>query len=445
MRDAFCMLFNQQNEVSTMKGRLENLEELMTNQTVLEDWFTPAKDALEKIRPPRSYPTLSNSTLIMLNCVRQIMSSTTLRDYIQHLFHLNEEAFIAPLARSTYSDALSHSARLSVTEQLVNRLAEKATQSLPDRLKGLEGLGNRSVYAIDGTYQEESSHFTKITPSQGGDDNSKGHLLLTIFNLRYGVPMNIEVETSSISEIKLLKERRSSNELTTEKNALWIVDRAFIDALYWDERKENHSVTMITRMKSNLNYQVVEKNKVTTSNKRQGITSDEIIQLDSSKYQWRLIGYWSESGEYYQYLTNDFELTPGVIAFLYHRRWDEEKYFDNFKNDMASTKAWGKSRVAIKQQALAGMITFILTKLFCLKHSINFEIKNMDGDTQSKRHLEKIEKHLDRVSGDEYRAFHTSLSKITKQIWRFLKGCMLKRSKKKLYETQLKPLMLAYM
>ncbi|VAW84670.1 hypothetical protein MNBD_GAMMA18-1212, partial [hydrothermal vent metagenome] len=39
----------------------------------------------------------------------------------------------------------------------------------------------------------------------------------------------------------------------------------------------------------------------------------------------------------------------------YHRRWDIEKYFDNFKNDMANAKAWGKSRECIEQQSLLAM------------------------------------------------------------------------------------------
>ena len=30
----------------------------------------------------------------------------------------------------------------------------------------------------------------------------------------------------------------------------------------------------------------------------------------------------------YEYLSNDFTLTSDIIAFLYHKRWDEEKYFD---------------------------------------------------------------------------------------------------------------------
>ena len=113
------------------------------------------------------------------------------------------------------------------------------------------------------------------------------------------------------------------------RNSLWAVDRAFIDAKYWDERKRKYGVTTITRMKSNLNYTVIESFKVTSANKKQGIKTDKLIQLDSSEEQWRLIGYKSSTGEYYEYLTNDLDLKPGVVAYLYHRRWDEEKYFDN--------------------------------------------------------------------------------------------------------------------
>ena len=221
------------------------------------------------------------------------------------------------------------------------------------------------------------------------------------------------------------------------------MDRGFIDAGFWDARKRNYGVTSITRMKANLNYTVTENLKVTSANKKQGVKIDQLIQLESSKEQWRLIGYKSDTGEYYEYLTNDLLLKPGVAAFLYHRRWDEEKYFDNYKNDMANAKAWGKSNAAIKQQAIIGMITFILTRLFSEKHAKNFGLPT-DGTTQAKRHERKQENYLEGKTIDQFRAFHTNLSKVTKQVWRFLKGCMLKKSRQKLYETQLRPLMTAY-
>ena len=42
----------------------------------------------------------------------------------------------------------------------------------------------------------------------------------------------------------------------------------------------------------------------------------------------------------------------------------DEKYFDNYKTDMANSKAWGKSPVAIEQQALLGLVTHLLMRLF---------------------------------------------------------------------------------
>jgi len=427
-----------------MTPRLKNLENTLNNGTVLNDWFLPAEQALETIRySDKIFPTLKMNTFILQNCVRQINDSVILREHLQFLFHLDDGRSTLPLARSTYSDALASKIRLDIVSQVAHSLARKAATILPDRLAELKGIENRSVYALDATYQDESSHFIKVTPSQGGTDSSKGHMELVTFDLRAGIPINVDVDTSSISEIRFVKERWDYCDLTREKNSLWVVDRAFIDASFWDSRR-TRGVTVVTRMKENLNYSIIEDMKVTGSNKKQGIKSDQIIQLDSSREKWRLIGYRSDSGEYYEYLTNDFKLKPGVIAFLYHRRWDEEKYFDNYKNDMGNSKAWGKNSTAIKQQAIIGIITFILTRLFTNKHGENFKLST-DGDTQSKRHLKKIEKHLSGETKDHFKAFHSNLSKVTRQVWRFLKMCMLKKSHRRLYDAQLRPLMTAYL
>ena len=348
-----------------MSDRLNKLEMILINNTVLENWFLPLENALKKVRfSDKKYPTLKSRMFLLINSVRQLNVSVTLREHIQKLFHIDEEAIKVPLARSTYSDALPSKTRLAITQQACVALYQSAKQQLPDRLSGLAGIEGREVYAMDGTYQSESSHFSKVTPSNGGEDSAKGHLQMTVFDLRAGIPFDTDIDTSSISEIRFIKERWKSDDLTTRKKSLWVVDRGFIDATYWDIRKYKHKVTLITRMKSNLSHTVVERLKVTSSNKKQGIKKDRLIQLDSSKEQWRLIEYKSDTGETYEYLTNDFTLSSGVVAFLYHRRWDEEKYFDNYKNDMANAKAWSKSGTAIKQQAIIGMITFILTRLF---------------------------------------------------------------------------------
>ena len=148
------------------------------------------------------------------------------------------------------------------------------------------------------------------------------------------------------------------------KNAIYVVNRAYIQARYWDSRKIDYKATVITRLKSTFVYEILETRPVQECAVNKGVIKDECIQLKSSKQVWRLVSFKSPEGYDYEYLSNDFTLTPGMIAFLYHKRWDEAKYFDNYKTDMANTKAWAKSPVSIEQQALLGLVTHILMRLF---------------------------------------------------------------------------------
>ncbi len=428
-----------------MSSRLADLEKILMDNTVLAHWFSPVQRALETVRySDKPFRALSMPLFILQNCFRQLKESKSLRAHIQALFHLDENASRVPLARTTCADALSSQTRCAIVEQATTHIAQSAVRDLPDRLAGVAGLGNRPVYAMDGMYQTESCHYRKITPKDGGVDSPKGHLHLMTFDLRAGIPIHVDVDTSSISEIRFVKERWTGSDLTRTKNALWVVDRGFIDANYWDERKRRHGVTVITRMKSNLNYTVVKTHKVTASNKKQGIKSDQLIQLDSSGESWRLIGYQSDTGVLYAYLTNDMTLTSGVVAFLYHRRWDEEKYFDNYKNDLLGAKAWGKSRTAILQQAMIGIITFILTRLFSDQQATRFNLDS-NGNTQTRKQRIKQENYVDGKTNDPFRAYHAHLSKITRQVWRFLQACLLKTNCQGLYDRQLRPVMTAYL
>ena len=65
---------------------------------------------------------------------------------------------------------------------------------------------------------------------------------------------------------------------------------------------------------------------------------------------------------------------PGVVAFLYLRRWDEEKCFDTGKNDFSCSKAWAKSIHRVYQQALFAIMTSILTALFSKHHQDSLNI-----------------------------------------------------------------------
>lgn len=454
--------------------RADPLTDALLQETVLSEWFEPMANAFEKVRfSDAIFQSLPMTSFCLLGGVRQLLAIDTLREQIQMLFHWQENAEQVPVPRSTWSDAMSSPTRRNILRQAMSYLVTTARAVLPNKYAGLEGIGERPIQAIDATYQEESSHYARVLPVEGGNDNQKGHMLLTYYDLRQGIPLNVRTETASMGEMRVLKHQDDNErDWSRCRNAIYVVDRAFIDATYWDERKDALKATVITRMKSGLVYTIGEKRKVSESVANENVLVDHIIQLNCSKQPWRLIQWLSPDGIVYEYLTNDFSLEPGVVAFLYYRRWDEEKYFDSFKNDLANAKAWGKSPIAIEQQALMGMMTYLLTQLFLQRRYQELNLTTGDT-TQAAKQDRKVEQYLrqkeERMDtehegvGDEdrnedkneevvelryydaYRAFYAHLSKITRQVWRFLKNCFHRKSSLALYQRQLRPLLIKYL
>lgn len=301
--------------------------------------------------------------------------------------------------------------RRDILREAVGRLVISARERRPDKFTTIDGIGRRPILAIDAPDQQESSHYARVFPKAGGDDNQKGPMLLTYYDLRCGMPVGVTPETRSTLVYTLTEPREMS-------------------ALPCNEK----------------------------------VLSDHVIDLQCAKQPWRRIEWQSPDGIVYQYIRNDFSLEPGVIAFLYYRRWDEEKYFNNFKNDLANAKAWGKSPVAIEQQAFMGIMTYVLTHLFLHRRYHDLGLAEGD-DTQAGKQARKIEQYLEQQTRDtrdgkeglsvdeneehttdvkQYDAY-SQLSKITRQVWRFLKICFSRKSSLKLYQRQLKPLLIGYL
>lgn len=426
-----------------MKNRLASLIDCLTQDTVLEQWFSPMQTALDKVRyPEKVFGVLSMSSFLLLGGLRQLQSHRTLREQVQSLMHVDCDSK-PPLARSTWSDALASKKRCHITQEAFFHLVNHARDCLPERFNGMPNLGNRPVIAIDASYQTESVHYHPVYPMQGGTDNQKGHMLMTFYDLRKGIPLDSKAETISRGEMRVIKEGLDDSRWMEVKNALYSVDRAFIDARYWDRLKQTYGASMVTRFKSIMKYTEVASRPIAKLACNEGVISDTAVTLIRSKQRWRRIEFINAQGEKYSYLSNDFSLEPGELAFIYHRRWDEEKYFDNFKNDLASTKAWGKSPTSIQQQAIIGMMTYILTRLF-LEQQFD-ELKLTAGNTtQSGKHKKKIDTYK-KEGGIHIRAYWSLLSKIPLQVWRFFKNCFMKKSSPQLYECQLKPILERYL
>ena len=288
-----------------------HIKQIFTTGTVLEEWFSPMTKILERCRfSDAPFKALPMAPFILSGCLRQILASSSLREYVQTLFHLDSSQTLPPLARSTWSDALASAGRKNILRPAVLQLVALARSTLPDLLAHVEGIGSREVIATDATYQSESAHYDPRYPKpDGGDDNQKGHMLLSHFDVRHGIALAVTTETRSLGEMRVLK-REESNGLSwlRMQRAIHVVDRAFIDGRYWDQRFKLYRSTVITRMKSVLKYTCIKENDIAISTSNAGVLYDRSVTLQSSQGAWRLIGFRTQDGIDYEYLTNDIEI-----------------------------------------------------------------------------------------------------------------------------------------
>ena len=425
--------------------RLKPLMHRLTDRTVFAELLAPVQRALAYVRQGNSLGrVLSLQEFITLGVLRHLQGMTRLREQVQALRHLDPgEAQPVPLARSTWSDALSAPTRLGALKSLIPVLVREAHEALPDRLADIPGLPDRPVRAIDGTHQRESAHFRRRTPKQGGEDNPKGHALLSFYNLRLGLTEDVYVATRSRHETLLLRDYdRSDQALTHERRVLWLVDRAFIDAPFWDAKKRALGSTLITRMKSNLRVDSTEGLPIDDNPLNAGVECDLQVTLASSPQLWRIIRYRTRRGHLVEFLTNDFDLQPGLIAFLYSRRWDEEKCFYTWKNDFSQAKAW-QNHYRHRQSGPLGDHHLLELPSCFPRHWAMSEEKALRK--QDKRQRAKLDARDGTDRPDWAAPPYRYTSKVSRQVLRFLKYCFLKPASAVLYQRELRPMLVAYL
>jgi len=150
--------------------RLTAVMDSLMNQTVLGELLAPVARALAKVPDTDAGSrVLSMADFIGLGVLRHLQGMRTLREQVQSLLHCEPgTAQRVPLARSTWSDALSSRRRRAILQTAMAPLLTEARALLPDRLAQFPALQGRPVYTMDGTYQSESAHYGRCTPRRAG-------------------------------------------------------------------------------------------------------------------------------------------------------------------------------------------------------------------------------------------------------------------------------------
>lgn len=216
------------------------------------------------------------------------------------------------------------------------------------------------VYALDSTTIELC---LALFPWAKFRTTKSGIKLHTLIDLAGNIPAFIHITAANVSDVKAL------DVILFELGAFYIVDRGYLDfsRLYTVHTAGSF---FVTRAKHNTKMRRLYANTVTDDAKQRGIRCDQTVVLTGYKAkenypeQLRRITYADvEHGQYYVFLTNNFQVSALIIADLYQHRWQVELFFKWIKQHLQIQAFWGRSENAVKTQIWVAVATYALVAI----------------------------------------------------------------------------------
>jgi hypothetical protein len=348
--------------------------------TLNDTFFAPLNGLAAGSRYARQCPELTDDAFIRLGVARAMSDPRTGRGFLQQI------GALFPYCPETghFFETLKSQRRLALIKDVDLHLA-----SLIEELTALpEAVADYAIYAGDGHWHGAAAHDPKIDERRW----AVGHLYA--LNLRTHAMHHLALaEGKKEHDMSVIKRLGSSTLRMGEapgKKVLWVWDRAGLDFLLWQHWKNTAGIYFLSRTKENLVFEPFASRLYDRSDPiNHGVMSDETV-IAAHGVRVRLVRYRDPvSDEIYEFVTTVFDLPPGLIAWLYKKRWEIEKVFDQFKNKLEEAKAWASSPTAKQIQAHLLCITHNLLLQFERKIERENQIRNEAGLRLQKNRLEK--------------------------------------------------------
>lgn len=187
------------------------------------------------------------------------------------------------------------------------------------------------------------------------------------------VHMMIDAHSDTPEFVKISEAKRHDKNflqyLSLAAHSMVVFDRAYNHYLQFSKWTEQQ-VNFVCRLKKNAVYMV---ENVMYENELQdgesGVLKDEHIHLDykekkeNKKLCLRKVTYIDEKGRFYQFITNNFEITAQEVALLYKLRWNIELLFKKLKQNFQLHYFYSETENGIKTQIWCTLIAQLLLHL----------------------------------------------------------------------------------
>lgn len=361
----------------------------ITNTAPLAAVFlAPMLALLPGARHQRVCPQLSDLNWMLLGTARVLEDEPSGRAFLQKGSGLLPEVPV----RSSFFEALASARRGGHCKAVNESLAASMSRSLPDPFAAFPALAAFDLYAGDGHFQAAAVHDAR---DADGKRHATGHVFL--LNLRSQAMRHLDLcdalTRRKENEIRLLK-RQDFDTLRGHapkgRKVLLSYDRVVLDFRFWQNAKDTRGLYFVSRPKSNTalmrcGFRPVEQSDPVNA----GIVSDEEGAPAATARVIRRITWMDpDTGDAWQFLTNEMTLPPGLIVLVYRRRWDIEKVFDEFKNKLCEKKSWASSVAAKAAQANFMCLTHNLMVLY--EHKLAGQ--GIGNVAEEKRRTQRLEK-----------------------------------------------------
>jgi hypothetical protein len=321
--------------------------------------------------------------------------------------------------RANYFAAQNSPRRLDLVRDVNRRLLAAAAAALPDHLAQFPELKDYQCFALDGHWHQAAAHDAR----HEGAKMAVGHfysLDLRTHALRH-LAAGEGLHEHDMTVLKRLKPSGLRHDVPKGTRVLIVYDRAGIDFDYWKRCRHECAVYFISRVKEGMVYDWIESRVPDRGDARnRGVGQDRVV-MTREGHRMRIIHYTDPAGgEEYQFLTNEPDLPPGLVAELYRRRWDVEKVFDQIKNKLGEKKAWGTSLVAKTTQGHLVALTHNLLLIYGARLEREHDISNQAEDRRRQERHREMEEAA-KTAGRPPTTLRTGLRRATQCSVKFIR------------------------
>lgn len=389
--------------------------------TVNDLFFNPLHQVFPDLQNRHPCPEFPDEDWLRAGVLRSLEDVPSGRGFLQE----HGSRLVNAPKVSNYFESLKSERRGRLGQEANLALAARVDGGCQDRLKDMPGMENYEAFALDGHWHRGAAHDGK----HKGAKMPTGHFhSLNLRSHSMGhLAANDYHKEHDMHALKRIMPKGLRHDVPKGRRVLIVYDKAGIDFKFWKRCRKERAVYFLSRVKEDMVFEWLEsalwdrKDPINA-----GVIDDRRVHTTKNIALRVVIYVEPVSGEKFEFLTNETDLAPGVIAELYRRRWEIEKTYDQLKNKLGAKQSWSSDQEAKKTQGQLAALTHNLLLLAERQLEERSGLRNeAEDERREKRRLEaaRLARRAGRQTSSLLQCARDATVRSVKFI-RWLRGCL---------------------